>query len=198
MTAKTVRSVSMQELAPAIVQAIQTGGSAELTVTGRSMTPFLRDRVSRVRLTAISQPKRGDVVLYRRQNGGYVLHRIAACCVRRDFFSLIKGKNRHADHFVLHERLADTLTLAVVNQIGKPQRCLFFDVLIYILSSFSDSLLRILPNIKVLLRIFLPDAPGRAKQKGCPCAGMPRRPLLSNSMWQSGIKKTPSKRMESF
>ena len=31
MTAKTVRSVSMQELAPAIVQAIQTGGSAELT-----------------------------------------------------------------------------------------------------------------------------------------------------------------------
>ena len=80
MTAKTVRSVSMQELAPAIVQAIQTGGSAELTVTGRSMTPFLRDRVSRVRLAAISQPKRGDVVLYRRQNGGYVLHRIAACC----------------------------------------------------------------------------------------------------------------------
>ena len=80
MTAKTVRSVSMQELAPAIVQAIQTGGSAELTVTGRSMTPFLRDRVSRVRLTAISQPKRGDVVLYRRQNGEYVLHRIAACC----------------------------------------------------------------------------------------------------------------------
>lgn len=80
MTAKTVRSVSMQELAPAIVQAIQTGGSAELTVTGRSMMPFLRDRVSRVRLTAISQPKRGDVVLYRRQNGGYVLHRIAACC----------------------------------------------------------------------------------------------------------------------
>ena len=79
MTAKTVRSVSMQELAPAIVQAIQTGGSAELTVTGRSMTPFLQDRVSRVRLTAISQPKRGDVVLYRRQNGGYVLHRIATC-----------------------------------------------------------------------------------------------------------------------
>ena len=84
MTAKTVRSVSMQELAPAIVQAIQTGGSAELTVTGRSMTPFLQDRVSRVRLTAISQPKRGDVVLYRRQNGGYVLHRILEPSIRRD------------------------------------------------------------------------------------------------------------------
>ena len=125
-------------------------------------------------------------------------HGVAAGAVGGDFLALIKGKNGHADHFVLHERLADDLALAVVNQIGKPQLCLFFDVLIYILSSFSDSLLRILPNIKVLLRIFLPDAPGRAKQKGCPCAGMPRRPLLSNSMWQSGIKKTPSKRMESF
>ena len=80
MTAKTVRSVSMQELAPAIVQTIRSGGSAELTVTGRSMMPLLRDRVSRVRLCAISRPKRGDMVLYRRQNGAYVLHRIAACC----------------------------------------------------------------------------------------------------------------------
>lgn len=78
MTAGEVRSVSMQELAPAIMQAIQAGGSAELTVTGRSMMPLLRDRVSKVRLTAVSQPKKGDMVLYRRQSGAYVLHRIAA------------------------------------------------------------------------------------------------------------------------
>ena len=78
MTAREVRSVTMQELVPAIMQAMQDGGSAELTVTGRSMTPLLRDRVSRVRLAAVSQPKRGDMVLYRRQNGAYVLHRIAA------------------------------------------------------------------------------------------------------------------------
>ena len=78
MTAREVRSVTMQELVPAIMQVMQDGGSAELTVTGRSMTPLLRDRVSRVRLAAVSQPKRGDMVLYRRQNGAYVLHRIAA------------------------------------------------------------------------------------------------------------------------
>ena len=78
MTAREVRSVTMQELVPAIMQAMQDGGSAELTVTGRSMTPLLRDRVSRVRLAAVSQPKRGDMVLYRRQSGAYVLHRIAA------------------------------------------------------------------------------------------------------------------------
>ena len=31
MTAREVRSVTMQELAPAIMQAMQDGGSAELT-----------------------------------------------------------------------------------------------------------------------------------------------------------------------
>ena len=48
----------------------------EITVPGNSMKPTLLDRVSRVRLKAIEDPKRGDMVLYRRDNGTYVLHRI--------------------------------------------------------------------------------------------------------------------------
>ena len=48
-----------------------------LVVTGSSMTPFLvggRDRVFLSRLTRPAQP--GDILLYRRRSGAYVLHRV--------------------------------------------------------------------------------------------------------------------------
>lgn len=72
-------TVSMQDLAPLLVQKVSAGGTAEITVTGNSMRPLLLDRTSRVRLRAVIQPKRGDMILYRRANGTYVLHRLVKC-----------------------------------------------------------------------------------------------------------------------
>ena len=105
----------MQELAPIIAQTVSSGGIAELTVTGRSMLPLLLDRVSRVKLAAINEPKRGDMVLYRRSNGTYVLHRIIRCdpdgtytmcgdgqtalepCLRRDqMIAVVQSFARHS------------------------------------------------------------------------------------------------------
>ena len=52
----------------------------KVAVTGRSMEPTLHDRKSRVRLQAAPEMlPRGAVVLYKRDNGQYVLHRVAAC-----------------------------------------------------------------------------------------------------------------------
>ena len=48
-----------------------------LVISGRSMTPFLvggRDTVYLSRLDR--QPKRGDMLLYRRDSGAYILHRV--------------------------------------------------------------------------------------------------------------------------
>lgn len=53
--------------------------SLPLVITGNSMSPFLihgRDTVYLSRLTR--PPRRGDVLLYRRQNGAYVFHRVYA------------------------------------------------------------------------------------------------------------------------
>ena len=70
----------MRELSPLLEEIIASGGVAELTVTGRSMEPTLHDRKSRVRLQAAPEMlPRGAVALYRRDNGQYVLHRVAAC-----------------------------------------------------------------------------------------------------------------------
>lgn len=70
------RSVPMAALAPLLEEIISRGGSVELTATGHSMEPMLRDRESRVRLAAPRPLRRGDLPLYRRADGSYVLHRV--------------------------------------------------------------------------------------------------------------------------
>ena len=50
-----------------------------LTVTGGSMSPFLIHGRDTVYLSRLTRPaRRGDVLLYRRDNGAYVLHRVYA------------------------------------------------------------------------------------------------------------------------
>ena len=71
-------SVPMSALTPLMEEILTSGGTVELTVTGRSMEPMLHDGVSRVRLAAPRKLRRGDLPLYRRADGSYVLHRITA------------------------------------------------------------------------------------------------------------------------
>ena len=48
-----------------------------LVVTGSSMTPFLVGGRDRVYLSRVTRPvRRGDILLYRRSTGAYVLHRV--------------------------------------------------------------------------------------------------------------------------
>ena len=48
-----------------------------LVISGCSMTPFLAHRRDTVYLSRLErQPKRGDMLLYRRDTGAYVLHRV--------------------------------------------------------------------------------------------------------------------------
>jgi len=70
-------NIPMEELAKLLQVQLDNGGRAVLTVTGVSMLPILRDRRDSVELVRVTKPlKRGDLILYRRENGQYVLHRI--------------------------------------------------------------------------------------------------------------------------
>ena len=69
----------MQEVGGLLELFFQQGGdtSAFITVTGSSMVPILRHMRDRVCLEPPGRPlHRGDVALYRRESGQYVLHRI--------------------------------------------------------------------------------------------------------------------------
>ena len=70
-------AVSMEDLIPVIRMQLENGGRAPLVVTGISMHPTLRHCRDLVELVPMNRaPKRGDLILYRRDNGIYVLHRI--------------------------------------------------------------------------------------------------------------------------
>lgn len=86
--------IPMSDLAELLQLQIREGGIAVLTVTGSSMVPMLENRRDKVWLTRLIQaPKRGDVILYRRENGQYVLHRViqsedvlgCVCCGDNDW-----------------------------------------------------------------------------------------------------------------
>ena len=73
-------SVPLEELSPILTACLQDGQEIILTITGNSMSPLLRHRRDQVVLAAVdgAQLRPGDVPLYRRRNGEYVLHRVIA------------------------------------------------------------------------------------------------------------------------
>lgn len=71
------QTIPMKELAELIRLQLENGGKAHLNVTGSSMLPTLRAQRDSVLLTVPAQrQKKGDIILYLRENGQYVLHRI--------------------------------------------------------------------------------------------------------------------------
>ena len=78
MNKQPLVGVPLDELAPIMSTCFAQGQEVVLTITGNSMSPFLRDKKDQVVLVACDptdlQP--GDVPLYQRRNGKYILHRI--------------------------------------------------------------------------------------------------------------------------
>lgn len=72
-----IQAVPMEELVGVLRLQMEQGGEARLIVTGNSMYPTFRNRKDQVILTEPQRPPvRPDVILYRRDSGQYVLHRI--------------------------------------------------------------------------------------------------------------------------
>lgn len=83
-----VRAVEPEALMQDLLALLEHTEPVPLVITGSSMDPFLshgRDTVYLVKLR--KSLRRGDMVLYRRENGQYVLHRIYK--VERDALQLI-------------------------------------------------------------------------------------------------------------
>lgn len=69
--------VQLNDLYPLLRETLEGGGVFTLTVTGSSMLPLLAD--GRDRVTLSSAPERlrkNDLLLYRRRDGAFVLHRL--------------------------------------------------------------------------------------------------------------------------
>ncbi len=69
-------SFSLEELYPLIADVIASGESFRLYPRGTSMEPMLYAGRDSVLLGAVDKIEKGDVLLYRRTNGAFVLHRL--------------------------------------------------------------------------------------------------------------------------
>lgn len=83
-----VRILSPEELMAPLLSLLEEADSVPLVISGSSMAPFLAHGRDTVYLSRITRPlKRGDMILFRRDSGAYILHRILR--VRPEGYTLI-------------------------------------------------------------------------------------------------------------
>lgn len=101
--------VAMADLLPLMEESFRQGMTVTLGVTGNSMLPLFRDRRDSVILSPCDPfaLRRGDVPLYRRPDGKFVLHRILH--VKKDTFVLAGDAQR-----TLEVDLSKSCVLAVM------------------------------------------------------------------------------------
>ena len=72
-----VKVVAPEELMEPLLALLEETEPVPLVISGYSMTPFLDHGRDTVYLSKVKTPlRRGDMVLYRRDSGAYILHRI--------------------------------------------------------------------------------------------------------------------------
>lgn len=74
---RKLRVIEPEELMQQLPQLLQEAESVPLIISGSSMSPFLTHGRDTVYLSKVTGPlKKGDMILYRRASGAYILHRI--------------------------------------------------------------------------------------------------------------------------
>lgn len=75
---KNKKNVALNDLMPLINEKLDTGGTVRLPATGMSMFPLFRHMRDEVIVESAKGKtlRKYDMILYRRDNGEYVLHRI--------------------------------------------------------------------------------------------------------------------------
>lgn len=107
---KSIDTATLLESYRALLQTVDV---LPLAVTGSSMTPFLvpgRDSVLLARPP--ERLRRGDIALYRRDGGAYVLHRVHHC-VRDGSYAMLGDAQCTVEHGVRHDQVLAVVQSAV-------------------------------------------------------------------------------------
>lgn len=83
-----VKVLEPEQLMPKLLEILEVTEPVPLVISGSSMTPFLVHGRDTVYLSKVNGPlRRGDMVLYRRDGGNYILHRI--CRVEAGSYTMV-------------------------------------------------------------------------------------------------------------
>ncbi|MBE6748792.1 MAG: hypothetical protein E7557_06135 [Ruminococcaceae bacterium] len=106
--------VTMQELLPFIEEAFKNNKTFTIPITGTSMLPLLVQGRDTVTLKKCEEPlKKGDLPLYRRNDGTFVLHRIVE--VNSDGSFTMCGDNQ----FLKERGITSSQIIGVVSEITR-------------------------------------------------------------------------------
>lgn len=104
----------MQELLPFIEEALNNNKTFTIPITGTSMLPLLVEGRATVTIKKCETTlKKGDLPLYRRQDGSFVLHRVVS--VDADGTYTMCGDNQ----FLKEKGIAHTAIIGVVTAITR-------------------------------------------------------------------------------
>lgn len=96
-------SFKIEDVIPILSEVIESGGEFELYPRGTSMLPLIREGRDSVILVSPDDPKIGDIVLYRRKCGQYVLHRIVGR--ESEFFTMCGDNQTKAERGIAREQI---------------------------------------------------------------------------------------------
>lgn len=105
-----------QQLIPELLELLEELGTVPLVISGGSMAPFLVHGRDTVYLEKPGTPlKRGDMVLYRRGGGRYILHRI--CKAEGETFTMVGDAQTRREPGIRREQILARVT--AVRRKGK-------------------------------------------------------------------------------
>ena len=125
---KKVKITSMDMLVGIMTPVIESGKSVKFTVVGNSMYPLFRDGIETVTMVKADNIKKYDVILYRREEGSYVLHRVVG--VGKDGYKLC-GDNQ----LVIEYPVKQSSVIAVMTEFERKGKTVEITRLWYVLYS---------------------------------------------------------------
>lgn len=118
------RVISLDEIYPIIKEKIECGGTVQLPITGTSMNPLLYWGRDSVEITKCENPKKYDIIFYRRDDGHFVLHRIVG---KNENGYILCGDNQVKKEYGIEDRNI----IAVVKSITRKNKTFSVDKFSY-------------------------------------------------------------------
>ena len=121
MEEKKTLTIDAVKDADVLIEILESGAVFPITVTGRSMTPYLKDGRDTVWLRKTELLKRGQIVFFRRRSGEFILHRIRK--IYTDGRMLINGDAQTWCETVLPEMAAAVVCAVTRDGITRDAGC---------------------------------------------------------------------------
>lgn len=111
-----VKVVSPESVMEPLLGLLDETDCVPLIISGNSMTPFLVHGRDTVYLSKAEMPlKRGDMVLYQRDNGAYILHRVLL--VKDNLYTMVGDAQIHTEPGIRPDQIRAVVT--AVRRKGK-------------------------------------------------------------------------------